>query len=111
MEVKAGRKDFRPHSLNLVEQLFAISQSEYSYLEVCDTGSGMSQEVLKRAFDPFFTTKFTGRGLGLSTVLGIARSHGAMISIRSAPNVGTCLTVIFPADKEKGEDKPPQESI
>jgi signal transduction histidine kinase len=111
VEVKAGRRDFRPVSLNLVESLFSINQPEYSYLEVCDTGAGMSQEVLKRAFDPFFTTRFTGRGLGLSTVLGIARSHGAMISIRSAPNVGTCLTVIFPEGKEKGEDTPPQESI
>jgi len=69
----------------------------YVYMEVEDTGSGMSTEVMQRIFEPFFTTKFTGRGLGLSAVMGIARSHGGGVTITSEIGVGTALGVVLPA--------------
>jgi nitrogen-specific signal transduction histidine kinase/CheY-like chemotaxis protein len=65
-------------------------------LAVTDTGCGMEEEVLRRLFDPFFTTKFTGRGLGMSAVLGIIRGHRGAIEVRSTPGVSTCVRVFLP---------------
>jgi len=69
----------------------------YVILEVNDTGCGMSPEVMARMFDPFFTTKFTGRGLGLSAMMGTLRSHQGSVKIYSEPGRGTCFKVFLPA--------------
>ncbi len=74
-----------------------IPPGRYVFLEVEDSGTGMAPEVLSRIFDPFFTTKFTGRGLGLSAMLGILRAHHAGIGIRSEPGRGTGFRLFFPA--------------
>jgi PAS domain S-box-containing protein len=71
----------------------------YVYVEVTDTGCGMSPETITRMFDPFFSTKVAGRGLGLAAVLGIVRSHHGAILVRSTPGAGTTCTVYFPADR------------
>jgi PAS domain S-box-containing protein len=61
-----------------------------------DSGAGMSPEILKRAFDPFFSTKFTGRGLGLPAVRGIARAYSGWLSVETAVGRGTRVQVWFP---------------
>ncbi len=66
-------------------------------LEVEDTGQGMPREVQARIFDPFFSTKGTGRGLGLSALLGILKGHQAGVAIDSRVGVGTRFRVFFPA--------------
>ena len=64
-----------------------LPEGMYIFLEVSDTGIGMPQETLSRMFEPFFTTKFTGRGLGLSAVLGIVKGHFGMVKIYSEENL------------------------
>lgn len=69
----------------------------YVLLEVCDNGLGMDEGTQARIFEPFFTTKFTGRGLGLSAVLGIVKAHKGALSVHSRAGEGTTFQVLFPS--------------
>ncbi len=71
----------------------------YIVITVADTGTGMTPEILERVFEPFFTTKELGlgTGLGLSTVVGIIRSHGGFVNVSSQVGTGTQFRVFLPA--------------
>ena len=79
-------------------------------LEISDTGTGMSPEILARAFEPFFTSKGPdkGTGLGLSLVYGFARQSGGSASIRSELGRGTAVTLLLPQAREAGASDEPQ---
>jgi PAS domain S-box-containing protein len=87
--VTAGQADKDYHGKS-------IPPGDYVCLEVTDNGCGMDDETKWRIFEPFYTTKFTGRGLGLSAVLGIINSHGGALRLFSQQCQGTTFKVYLP---------------
>jgi CheY-like chemotaxis protein len=73
---------------------------EFICIEVSDTGTGMSADVIRRIFEPFYTTKFTGRGLGLSAVQGIIRARGGALHVDSQLGQGSTFRAFFPVCAE-----------
>ena len=71
-------------------------ENRYGFIEVMDDGSGIAEHELTELFDPFFSSKFTGRGLGLPIVLGIARAHGGAVTVESELGRGSTFRVYVP---------------
>ena len=71
------------------------------FAEIKDSGSGMSEETMKKIFDPFFTTKpvGVGTGLGLSVSQEIVKKYHGELRVSSELGKGTTFTVSFPAVK------------
>ena len=75
---------------------FQPTSRKYACIEVADTGCGIPQEFFDKLFDPFYSTKFTGRGMGLSVVLGIVRAHKGVIAVESQIGHGSVFRVYLP---------------
>ncbi len=71
---------------------------DYVAVRVSDTGFGIADVVRERMFEPFFTTKEIGKGsgLGLPQVLGVLKQLGGGLTVRTAPNEGTCISMFLP---------------
>lgn len=76
------------------------------WVEIGDTGCGISPENLNRIFDPFFTTKPVGKGtgLGLSLAYGIIQKHQGSIEVESEVGKGTTFRVRLPFEAEPEEE-------
>ena len=90
-----------------------LSPGAYVELLIQDTGCGMDGSTLDKIFDPFFTTKFTGRGLGLASVLGIVRTHEGGMYVTSKLGQGTTFRMLFPVAEVSvsNENKPPSNLV
>lgn len=78
------------------------TEGSYVSIAVSDTGVGIPHKIIDRIFEPFFTTKEVGRGtgLGLSTVIGIIKSHDGFVEVisdRKGNSKGTQFKVFLPA--------------
>lgn len=101
MNLCVNARDAMPNGGKLCIQTFsefARDGKASLRLEVSDSGTGMSQELIEQAFDPFFTTKgMDGTGLGLSVVLGIVEQHNGRVDIDSEIGQGTRFIIRLPA--------------
>lgn len=83
-------------------------------LEVSDTGTGMTPEVLLRVAEPFFTTKETGQGMGLGVFLAttLVEKIGGNLSVQSVLGEGTTAKVELPCSAEQSKPlESPQEGV
>jgi two-component system, cell cycle sensor histidine kinase and response regulator CckA len=86
-------------------------KGDHVLFEVTDSGMGIPLQNIDKIFDPFFTTKELGHGtgLGLSSVLGIVKSHGGFMTVDSEVGHGTTFRVYLPAkagELQKVEETP-----
>ncbi len=87
------------HKLTLVQDNpFGLAPGPYLYVDVEDSGCGMSPDVQAHVFEPFFTTKPVGEGtgLGLAQVYGFARQSGGTVSLQSEVGKGTRVSLLLP---------------
>lgn len=70
-------------------------------LRICDTGVGMSDEVMNKIFEPYFTTRDSGSGIGLTLVYKIIREHYGDITVSSQEGHGTTFTVSLPVPQRE----------
>jgi nitrogen fixation/metabolism regulation signal transduction histidine kinase len=71
------------------------------YIEVADSGVGLTPEECERLFTPYYTSKQHGTGLGLAIVQSVISDHGGTISVKSKPGQGTSFMVELPRNLEK----------
>ena len=88
-----------------------LAPGDYVVVSIEDTGSGMSEDTLRRATEPFFTTKGVGKGtgLGLSMVHGLAEQSGGKLLLRSRLGIGTTAELWLPRAEEAVPAQPPAE--
>ncbi len=115
---RGGRLAVRAEARRLAEPAGLADglRGDFIAVEVADTGTGMTSEVMARVFEPFFTTKPLGQGtgLGLAQVYGFARQSGGTVRITSRPGEGTVVTLLLPrggeAAAEACAEPPPMET-
>jgi PAS domain S-box-containing protein len=91
-----------------------IPPGEYVRLSVSDTGTGIPEHIRSRIFEPQFTTKESGQGtgLGLPSVLRVARKHGGLVDFETEVGQGSTFYLYLPAVAEPaaalGAASPPE---
>lgn len=76
---------------------------KFLQIDFIDNGCGIPYELYNRIFNPFFTTKdkFSRSGLGLTQALGTIIKHSGILTLKSAINNGTTISVYLPCKEEK----------
>ena len=67
-----------------------------SYVEVSDTGAGLTPEECERLFTPYYTSKAHGTGLGLAIVQSVINDHGGRVRVRSESGTGSTFVIELP---------------
>ncbi len=74
-----------------------VERGLYAFVRVADDGPGIDLDAQERIFEPFVSSKGKHRGIGLSTVFGIARAHHALLQLESAPGRGASFGIYLGA--------------
>jgi two-component system NtrC family sensor kinase len=95
-------------SLNAIQAIFGKGSITYKtsfddqanmlFIEISDTGSGISEENINKIFKPFYTTKTEGTGLGMSIIKETIEKHNGKIKVKSKINEGTTFIITLPGN-------------
>lgn len=80
--------------------LATAHDSHSAFIEVADTGKGLTPEECERIFTPYYTSKQHGTGLGLAIVQSVVSDHGGRITAESAARHGTTFRIRLPLTRE-----------
>ncbi|MDO8427451.1 MAG: ATP-binding protein, partial [Deltaproteobacteria bacterium] len=76
------------------------SHDQTMSIRVTDTGSGISEDEIRKVFNPFQSSKFGSAGLGLTIAYRIIQDHGGEIELESRKGEGTTVTIkLHPAEE------------
>ncbi|HEY0730194.1 MAG TPA: ATP-binding protein [Pyrinomonadaceae bacterium] len=79
------------------------TSGESVWMEIKDTGAGMSPAQVKEIFEPFKTTKSRGLGLGMPYAQKIIHQHGGQITVASREGKGTQVRIELPINGRNSE--------
>ena len=99
IRISTGRVWLRPHELAATVGAPERPEGEYVFLDVADDAGGISAELAVRMFEPGFTTKFSGSGMGLPAVLGLAHENGGAVTVANRLRVGAAFRVYLPVPR------------
>ncbi len=86
--------DAMPHGGTLT--VSTRNEEGRAFIEIADTGVGLTAEQRERIFTPYYTSKPHGTGLGLAIVQSIVSDHGGRIRVQSEVGVGTTFVIELP---------------
>ncbi len=109
ISARPGDKTFNGHETGYFGP--PVNAGSHICIRVVDNGCGIDSSHLSRIFDPFFTTKYSGRGLGLSSVLGMLKSHRGSALVESRPGEGTRFSLFLPYDMPAAQESPAVEDV
>ncbi len=75
---------------------YSDGSTKAKYLDIIDTGPGISAADQDKLFEPFYTTSNTGTGLGLYISRELCLSNGGELNYIANPGGGSCFRVRFP---------------
>ncbi|WP_306590349.1 sensor histidine kinase [Geothrix sp. 21YS21S-4] len=94
----ANARDAMPAGGRLTIRAAPAPERDVAKIDVADSGTGMTPEVLERIFDPFFTTKPLGKGtgLGLPSLRALVEEGGGRLEVASEPGKGSRFSIFLP---------------
>jgi nitrogen-specific signal transduction histidine kinase len=101
---EGGKLHIAAENVSMSESAIAdLSPGDYVRITIRDTGSGIAEHDLPRVFEPFYTTKPVGKGsgLGLAQIYGFAKQSSGAVTLESAQDKGTTLTLFLPRTREE----------
>lgn len=96
LQVSTSQKKLKPVESKPVDYSLPDQELYYVFLEISDTGTGITAENLKKIFNPFFTTKSDGLGLGLSICSRLMEENNGKIDVVSHEGQGTTFVLALP---------------